>query len=245
LRKNVSNRMNTLLLSILITFVNIINIAAQDTTTTSIKDDEETYLKNGWNWAIEIPIWIPGFRGDFAYGDVSLEGEDGEEIGIPGNPIEPPPPGEPPDEGGGILSRLFNSSKFLKFFYMGKISYFNDKFLGQFDIFTGTLGSSIDFKLNNKEVAEASYASILTRLLLGYSFYELENKSQTNRLKIYGYAGMRVHYFEIFSNLNLTTRSLEINKFWGEAILGIQTTFVMKDWLFWLQADVGSFLHRR
>ena len=124
---------------------------------------------------------------------------------------------------------------------MGKISYFNDKFLGQFDIFTGTLGSSIDFKLNNKEVAEASYASILTRLLLGYSFYELENKSQTNRLKIYGYAGMRVHYFEIFSNLNLTTRSLDINKFWGEAILGIQTTFAMKDWLFWLQADVGSF----
>jgi len=233
--------MNTLLLSILITFVNIINIAAQDTTTTSIKDDEETYLKNGWNWAIEIPIWIPGFRGDFAYGDISLEGEDGEEIGIPGHPIEPPPPGEPPDEGGGILSRLFNSSKYLKFFYIGKVSYLNDKFLGQIDIVTGTLGHSIDFKLNNKEVASASYATIVTRLVLGYSLYELENKSGTNRLTIYGYTGMRVHYFELFSNLNLTSRSLDITKSWGEAILGIHSNFALKDWLFILQADVGSF----
>lgn len=241
MKKYISKQLNTILLSILITFVNIINIAAQDTTTTSIKDDDETYLKNGWNWAIEIPIWIPGFRGDFAYGDVSLEGEDGEEIGNPGNPIEPPPSGEPPDEGGSILSRLFNSSKFLKFFYMGKIVYKKDKFMGQLDAVSGTLGQDIDFKLNDKEVATASYATILMRLQIGYSFYELENKSQNTQLKIYGYAGMRVHYFELFSNLNRTTRNLDINKFWGEAILGIQSTLALKDWLFILQADVGSF----
>jgi len=232
--------MKKILLLISLTFLYTVIIIAQDTTSIQ-KSDEETYLKNDWNWAIEIPIWIPGFRGDFAYGDVSLEGEDGEDIGVPGHPIEPPPPGEPPDEGGGILSRLFSSSKYLKFFYMGKISYKNDKFLGQLDAVSGTIGQSLDFALNNKEVATASYATILTRLVLGYSFYDLENKSKTNRLTIYGYAGMRVHYFELFSKLNLTTRSLDITKFWGEAILGLQSSFALKDWLFWLQADIGSF----
>ena len=232
--------MQKFLLFIPLTFFNAMIVSAQDTTVIN-KSNEETYLNNDWNWAIEIPIWIPGFRGDFAYGNVSLEGEDGEEIGIPGNPIEPPPPGEPPVGGGNILSRLFNSSKFLKFFYLGKISYFNDKFLGQIDIVSGTLGQDLDFKLNDKEVATASYATILTRVLLGYSFYELENRSQNTQLKIYGYTGMRVHHIELFSNLNRTTRSLDINKLWGEAILGIQSTFALKDWLFILQADIGSF----
>ncbi|MCK5454816.1 MAG: hypothetical protein KAJ16_10660 [Calditrichia bacterium] len=34
---------------------------------------------------MEIPIWIPGFRGVFTYGDVSLEGEDGVNPGDPAN----------------------------------------------------------------------------------------------------------------------------------------------------------------
>lgn len=52
---------------------------------------------------------------------------------------------------------------------------------------------------------------------------------------------MRAHYFELFSNLNRTARNLDINVFWGEALIGMQTIFALKDWLFMLQADVGSF----
>jgi hypothetical protein len=201
----------------------------------------ESYLNNDWTWAIEIPIWIPGFRGDFTYGDISLEGEDGVDPGTPANPIEPPQPGEPPDDGGNIFSRLFSSTRYLKFFLVGKISYLSDKYLLQIDGFTGSIGNSVDFKLNNREVASASYSTILSRLILGYSIYELKNKSQTNRLRIYGYTGMRAHYFELFSNLNRTDRNLDINVFWGEAILGFQSVYALKDWLFWLQADIGSF----
>lgn len=232
--------MKKILLLVAITIFCIEFVSAQDTTAIN-NNDEQSYLRNDWNWAIEIPIWIPGFRGDFAYGDVSLEGEDGVDPGTPANPIEPPPPGEPPDEGGNILSRLFSSSRYLKFFLVGRISYFNGKFLTQFDGFAGTVGNSVDFKLNSEEVAAASYATILTRFLIGYSVYEVENISQTNRLTIYGYAGMRAHYFELFSNLNRTARNLDINVFWGEALIGMQTIFALKDWLFMLQADVGSF----
>jgi hypothetical protein len=222
------------------TYTNLTTSFSQDTTAIN-KNDVETYLKNDWSWAIEIPIWIPGFRGDFAYGDVSIEGEDGIDPGTPTHPIEPPPSGEPPVGGGNILSRLFNSSKYLKFFFVSRITYRKDKFYGQIDAFSGTIGQSLDFVLNNKEVATASYATFLTRLVLGYSLYELGNRSQTNRLKLYGYAGMRLHYFELFSDLNSTTRSMDINKFWGEAILGILSRFALNDWMFLFQADIGSF----
>ena len=232
--------MNKILLIIILAFFNIMAVSAQDTIGIN-KNDEETYLKNDMDWSIEIPIWIPGFRGDFAYGDVSLEGEDGVDPGTPAHPIEPPQPGEPPVGGGNILSRLFNSSKYLKFFFVSRVTYRKDKFYGQIDAFSGTIGQSIDFVLNKKEVATASYATFLTRLVLGYSFYELENRSQTNRLNLYGYAGIRVHYFELFSDLNRTSRSVDINKLWAEAILGIVSRFALKDWMFLFQADIGSF----
>jgi len=228
----------------LLLFINVlvtINIIGQDMTTSIPHVEEETYLINDWNWALEIPIWIPGFRGGFAYGDVSLEGEDGIDPGTPTHPIEPPSPGEPPVGGGNILSRLFNSSKYLKFFFVGQISYKQDKFLGQIDAVSGTIGQSVEFVLNKKEVATGSYATIISRLIIGYLLYEVENKPQTNRFRLYGYTGMRMHYFELFSNLNRTSRNLDVNNFLGEAVLGIQSIFALKDWLFLLKADIGSF----
>jgi len=231
--------MKIILLLILITFINIVCVSAQDTTTIK-KNNENSFLNRDQNWAIEIPIWIPGFRGNFAYGDVSLEGEDGVDPGTPGHPIEPPL-GQPPDDGGNILSRLFSSSKYLKFFFMGQVVFVKDKFTAQFDAFGGSVGSSVEFKLNNKEVAKVNYATALARLFLGYSLYELENSSQTSRLTIYGYAGMRVHYVELISDLNRTTNKLDINFFWGEAIVGIENRVALNDWLFILQGDIGGF----
>ena len=92
---------------LLITLLSL-NVSAQDTSTTSVIYEEGSFLNRDKNWELAIPIWIPGFRGNYAYGDVSLEGEDGTDPGVPANPIEPPPPGEPPVGGGNILSRLLN-----------------------------------------------------------------------------------------------------------------------------------------
>lgn len=65
---------------------------------------------------------VLGFRGEFAYGDVTVEAEDGQFPGEPENPIEPPPTGEPPWGNGNIFSRLFTSSAYLKFFFMSRIT---------------------------------------------------------------------------------------------------------------------------
>ena len=53
-------------------------IGAQDTLTKrEIRIQEANFLLAVRPWSIEIPLWIPGFAGDFAYGDISIEGEDG------------------------------------------------------------------------------------------------------------------------------------------------------------------------
>jgi len=221
----------------LVNLLFILNIIAQDTTKTASQYDEGSFLNRDKNWEIVIPIWIPGYRGNYTYGDVSLEGEDGTDLGTPANPIEPPPP----VGGGNILSRLFNSSSFLKFFFMGKIAYTKDKFFITLDTFAGSAGSSIDFKLNNREVATAHYFTLLTRLAIGYSLYELENKSKSMRLTVYGYTGLRAHYIELISDLNRTTRKLDVSNFWGEILFGLNNRIALDDWLFKLQGDIGGF----
>ena len=61
-------------------------VSAQDTSDTSVIYNEESFLNRDNNWELTIPIWVPGFRGSYAYGDVSLEGEDGTDPGDPGDP---------------------------------------------------------------------------------------------------------------------------------------------------------------
>jgi hypothetical protein len=141
-------------------------VSAQDTAATTSKTVGKSFLRSDRNWSIEIPVWIPGFRGTFAYGDVSLEGEDRINPGEPTHPIEPPDPGEPPDGGGNILSRLFTSTTYLKFFYMGKVRYTRNKFTSQISTHGGSVGSSVNFKFNNKEVVQATYRTAFTRLFI-------------------------------------------------------------------------------
>ncbi len=106
---------------------------------------QKSFLIPGRPWTFEVPIWLPGFAGSFAYGDVSLEGEDGID---PEHPIEPPPGGD----FGKIISRLFTKDWYLKFFYLTKISYENKNFLVQLDGIAGAVGSSVKFNYNDKQV---------------------------------------------------------------------------------------------
>lgn len=220
-------RLNVLLITLL-----PLILSAQDTSITSVIYEEGSFLNRDKNWELTIPIWVPGFRGDFAYGDISLEGEDG---------TDPSDPTDPPSGGGNIFSRLFNSSSFLKFFFMGRVAYSSDKFIIELDSFSGRVGNRVEFILNNREVTTADFFSSLTRLFAGYLFYEFENRSNSLRLTVYGYIGLRAHYIELTSNLNRTTRNLEVDKLWVEALIGIKSHLTMNDWLFKLQGDIGGF----
>jgi len=96
-------------------------ISAQDTLTKKeIRVQNSSYFLPGRPWTFEFPLWIPGFAGSFAYSDVSIEGEDGVN---PEHPIENPPGGAV----GEILSRLFTTDWYLKFFSIVRLYLFQKR----------------------------------------------------------------------------------------------------------------------
>jgi len=126
-------------------------------------------------------------------------------------------------------------------FFMGMVSYNSDNFWAQLDGYEGTVGNSVYFKYNDREVVRLTYRAALLRLLAGYSLYEKENRSKSRRYNLYGYMGARLHYADLFSDLNQLKDRLDLNLYWGEPILGLQNRLTLKSWLFILQGDIGSF----
>ena len=223
--------MKKILLFLVLACISVYALSAQDTIPPNKKKDkpEKSFLRNDRPWSIEIPIWIPGFGGDFVYGEIDLEGEDGTD---PGDP-------DPPD--GNIWSRLFTSSSYLKFFFIARAAYMKGRFVAQFDTFGGGIGNSVTFNFNQKEWVSASLTVVLSRLFAGYSFYQVESKSKKLQFKIYGFAGIRLHTITLTSNLGDYIERLNVSPVIVEPIVGIRLQMALKNWLFVLQSDIGGF----
>lgn len=202
---------------------------------------EKSFLRDDRPLSLEIPIWVPGFRGEFAYGDVSIEGEDGQSPGIPENPIEPPPPGEPPWGGGNIISRLFNSSTYLKFFFMARVSYEKNNLLFQSDAFSGAIGNKVNFIFNDKTVANANLGTHFIRVFAGYRFVDTYLVHEKLRYELYTSVGLRAYLINLESNLDRITSRLDIDPTWVEPLIGIQNQLSMKNWLLVLTMDYGGY----
>lgn len=220
-----------------------IALRSQSDTTLSKKQKRAqiSYVTMDKKWYIEIPIWVPGFAGEFSYGNVTIEGEDGSNPGTPSHPIEPPDPGEPPIGGGNIISRLFTSSSYLKFFFMNQVVYKPGKFHAQFDTFAGAVGNNVKFKLNDKTVVNAEFRAILFRLFGAYTFYDKTNKAKNLRYSFSVFAGGRFHIFHVDTQLFNTSFGFDIDPYWVEPLVGLQANLLLKKWAFQLIADHGGF----
>lgn len=210
------------------------SLLGQDTITKNeIRKQEKNFLKPGRPWTIEVPLWIPGFSGNFAYGDIEVEGEDGQEIE---NPIEPPPrPGF-----GDIFSRIFSTNWYLKFFFLTKLAYEKNRLLFQLDGLTGSVGESTEFNYNQKEVVQVNFRTTNVRLFGGYKIVDVNGKKGKFRYELFGYLGVRAHFHKINSDLDGVINKLDINPVWIEPILGLQNQFTWKRWFFVLQGDYGG-----
>jgi len=197
------------------------------------RKQKKSFLLTNKSWTAELPLWIPGYAGSFAYGDIEIEGEDGVD---PEQPIEPPPPWDP----GGVLSRLFTSKWYFKFFFITKIAYEKNRMLFQLDGLTGAIGTSVKFNYNNKEVIQVNFRSSNVRLYGGYKIVQAETKSKKFRYELFAYAGVRMHLEEIYSDLNGAINKLDIHPYWLEPIIGVQNQFTFKRWFLILQADYGG-----
>ena len=207
--------------------------SAQDSLTKKeIRIQESDFLVPGNPWTVEIPLWIPGFAGEFAYGDISIEGEDGIQ-----NPIEPEPPGSGI---GDIFSRLFTTNWYLKFFYLTKVSYEQNRVKAQFDMFAGAVGNSVVFNYNNTELVQARFRTVNFRLYAAYKFAEVLGSNEKFRYEVFAYGGIRTHFQRLQSELNGTGLELDINPVWVEPLIGLENQFTWKRWMLTLQGDYGG-----
>ena len=212
-----------------------LSIYSQDTLTKKeFRKQQKSFLIEGKPWTVEVPLWIPGFSGSFAYGDINVEGEDGQEIE---NPIEPPPP----FDWGNFFGRIFSTDWYLKFFFLTKVAYEKNRFLGQFDAIAGSVGESTDFNYNQKTVVQLNFRTINMRLFGGYKILNIYGKKKKFRYELFGYLGVRAHFHRVYSGLDESTNKLDISPSYFEPIIGIQNQFTWKRWFIVIQGDYGGF----
>lgn len=206
---------------------------SQDTKSEKKPKLYHNFLENERKWNWEIPIWIPGFRGEFAYGDVSLEGED-VTTPVPEHPIEPPHPWD-------NFKRLFHSDFFLNFVFMSRVSYTGNKFYAQIDGFSGSVGRSTTFRTNNEELVKAKFSTNLYRFYGGYEIVDKWSESGKVNYKLYPYVGIRLNDVNVITDVFEKESIIKLKPFWVEPILGIKNDLNLKRWQFVLNGDMGFF----
>ena len=210
-------------------------LGAQDTLSKKeTRKLQANYLVQNRPWTIEIPLWVPGYAGEFAYGDISVEGDEDWE---PVNPIEPPPGWD----FGKIFKRVFSDNWYLKFFFLTKLAYEKDRFLAQFDAIAGSVGETVTFNYNNSTFIDATYRSINLRLFAGYKFLNLESENKKFRYELFGYLGTRIHFNKIYAEITEAAYVLDIHPAWAEPILGLHNQLTWKRWYIILNGDYGGY----
>jgi len=167
-------------------------------------------------WNVEIPVWVPGFRGSMAYGGISTLPEGGDND---------------------VIDRL-NGELGVTFYLIGNIDYTPGNWLFNIDGFRTTLASDLGFENIDKVRFLVDIEGAILRGLAGYKVMEIENKAKYTKFALYPYGGLRYIDLDIYST---NTDYLEIRPAWVEPILGINAPLQYRRWFFTLKADVGGF----
>lgn len=207
--------------------------AAQDSIPKKNKRPEKSFLVDNRPFTFEIPLWIPGFRGEFAFGDADISGGDGED---PGDPTDP----DDDEDEGGFLGKIFTPKFYLKFFYLTRMAYENKNFLVQLDGLTGSVGESVKFNYNNTNIVKLEFTTINIRFLAGYRVVDTWSHNGKFRYELYPYIGTRYHDHQIKSWFLDNKQIFDIQPGWWEPLIGIQNQFSLKRWFFILAADYGG-----
>lgn len=168
------------------------------------------------NWQVKIPLWIPGFRGNFAYGSIT--------------PV-------PEQYAEGHSDRLEKEIG-VTFYLIGNLRYTPKKWLFEADGFKAVLASNLKFQNIDLVQFNATIEGMVLRGFTGYKVFESSNPEKYFNFKVYPYVGVRYFDAHAFSeNRNL----LDIEPSWVEPIVGISLPLRIKRWQFKAQFDVGGF----
>ena len=188
----------------------------------SAQSESKYYTNSDTKWLVEVPLWIPGFRGQLSYGDISLDSE------TPKDPIE--------------LERL-EKDPGLEFYFVGRAAYRNGKFWVQADAFSGRVGNTFTFVPTRgsvkKELAYVSAQGTLPRVSIGYSVWRKKFNKKSD-IEILAYTGLRYIYIEFTTEIPSTGQNIDIVSKWLEPLIGVSVPVTYKRFKLELQADWGG-----
>jgi hypothetical protein len=184
--------------------------------------EEKFYTNNDKHWLVEIPIWIPGFRGQLAYGDfISSSSGNREER---------------------EFEHLAKSAS-LEFYFAGKVmSQFNKLWLLA-DAYSGKVGSTFTYiptdGKNQKNLVHITVQGTIPRFFIGYAVWEksIENNF---RMKIIPYLGLRYVNIHLQSDMFDSLNVIDLQPEWVEPLIGFYLPLEYKRFKVELLADLGG-----
>jgi hypothetical protein len=175
---------------------------------------------------LALPLWIPGYTGQFTLGDISVDG------GTEGDG----------DGGGGWLGQFFDSHGGLEYFFLGRVGVNVDKWWFMADVFGGKLRQSVTFRLTDGTTVSASVRPMMARLLVGHRIKRWPlGSGGTSNVTLRGYGGIRYNEAKLEVTLLNERYPLTGTADWVDPLIGAQATFEVGDhWQFSAWTDVGG-----
>jgi hypothetical protein len=182
--------------------------------------------EEGVRFLIEIPVWIPGYSGQFAYGDVDVDGS-GDDDGF----------------GHDWFGQLFDADAGLEFFFLGRVRVDVNAWSFLADTFGGKLSETVTFRQSDGTIIDASLRPAMVRLIAARRIKQWAPGSSGNYfIRLRGYGGVRYHDVDFEATLTRYEYPLEKHVNWLDPIVGVQTTFFVHEHRrFSAWTDIGGF----
>ena len=186
------------------------------------QSESKFYSNLETKWLLEIPLWVPGFRGQLSYGDIYL------------NTATPKDKKE---------LELIDKDPGLEFYFVGRASFRHQKLWIQADAFSGSVGNTFSFAPQRseleKELVYLSATGTMPRIIFGYSVWTKTFNEHTS-IEIVPYTGLRYIYIQFESEISQTSQQIDLVSKWFEPLIGVSIPFNYKRFRFEIQGDWGG-----
>ena len=213
----VRDRINIMMVAI----VALCSLAIVNTASSQGAKSDKYYLPSDRKWTAELPLWIPGFKGQLAYGDFDVTSGDRDDRN---------------------RSRIQNDVD-LEFYFVGRFSYLHRRLWFQLDAFAGQVGNVFKFVPSagkpEDELVDVSISGAIPRLLGGYTAIESKPEA-TVGFKLIPYIGIRYTVLQVTSRGTENTEPLDVRPKWVEPVIGLYTPIYYKRFKAELQVDFGT-----
>ena len=211
-----------ILVAILVGVLLVLSTAVSPRPLVAQESSSEGSLETG-NWTLTLPLWIPGYRGSFAVGEIDVDGES--------------------DGGPGFFDRLFENKLSLNFFFMGSAKYRHDRWRFYLFVFGGKFTDDVIFKLTDGTVLTASVQPIIPELQVGYDVYKWQwGDSEFQDLIAEPFTGFRYYDVRVTAKGGGDNVDVKTEVTWWDPIIGVWLPVnLSRRWLVESSVDVGGF----